>query len=220
MENNFNRSHAGIPDGRKAFREYWPIQSGDESILYRHFSWTSAADFFILDTRQYRSVETDQSGANPGVTMLGARQKQWLKESLSASAASFKFIFSSVPFHGTFFNSDKWAGYRAERAELISYISKNRIKGVVFFSSDIHMGLDNTTDGLKEYVMGPIATPMNACRRQNIIDHFERSGRFFICDFNYILVNVIPEGKTLHAQVQFIDSENKIRYRDVITLKN
>ena len=220
VENDFDRSHADIPDGRKAFREYWPIQSDGETILYRRFSWTPAADFFILDTRQYRSGEEvqyrggekDPSEIDTSVTMLGNRQKQWLKDSLIDSTARFKFIFTSVIFlRGT--HPDKWSGYKDERRELKRFIRRNDITGVVFFSSDTHFGAKHSGRRFKEYGAGPIATKKN-CRHEKF---FESKNLFFMCDsFNYILVKIIPDGKTLSAEVQFMDIDNKIRYRDVL----
>ena len=57
VQNDFDSTHPNIPEGRQAFREYWPVRGAvdDPTVLYRRFAWGPAADFFVLDCRQYRS---------------------------------------------------------------------------------------------------------------------------------------------------------------------
>ena len=59
--------------GRRAFIDYFPIRPPREEPgrLYRSFRWGSLLEVFILDTRQYRSSNTDPDG--PSKTMLGRR---------------------------------------------------------------------------------------------------------------------------------------------------
>jgi alkaline phosphatase D len=58
--------------GYRAFRDYFPIVGepadwrattgpGDAERLYRSFHWGAAAEFFILDTRSYRSADVAQA---------------------------------------------------------------------------------------------------------------------------------------------------------------
>jgi alkaline phosphatase D len=67
-----------MPIGRQALREYWPIRvaADDPHRLYRTVRAGADLEMFILDTRQYRSRNTDQDG--PAKTMLGEKQLQWL----------------------------------------------------------------------------------------------------------------------------------------------
>ena len=94
-------------------------------------------DFFMLDCRYYRT-----SPHIPGEvpTMLGPRQKAWLKDRLSKSDASFKVIASSVPweFRSKGESLDTWNGFRAERNELFDFIHQNRVEGVFLVSADRH----------------------------------------------------------------------------------
>jgi alkaline phosphatase D len=117
VQNDFNSTNPYIPQGRQAFGEYWPVAGPD--VLYRRFEWGSGADFFALDCRQYRSPQSDPDG--PAKTMLGARQKAWLKDGLRASRAPAKFLLSSVPLQGPW-GADRWAGYATERDELLRFI--------------------------------------------------------------------------------------------------
>ncbi len=50
---------ARMANGNLAFRQYNPIREngGDPNQLYRSFKWGSAAEFFLIDLRQYRSAK-------------------------------------------------------------------------------------------------------------------------------------------------------------------
>jgi len=110
------------------------------------FKFTIAhVDFFMLDCRYYRKPSfTNRSQKATGkISMLGERQKQWLKQGLKNSKASFKAIVSSVPWSdkakapqmGRF---DTWRGYPGEREEIFDFIKDNHIKGVFLLSADRH----------------------------------------------------------------------------------
>ena len=154
VANDFDGSHFAVAEGRTALREYWPMRTADPTVLYRRLSWGPAADVVILDTRQYRSPNATPDG--PGKTMLGRRQKEWLKEELRASRAPFKFVVSSVPFLGPF-GTDKWNGFATERDELKRFFRQERIGGLVFLSADMHLAMDLADrDGLRDFIAGPI----------------------------------------------------------------
>jgi alkaline phosphatase D len=99
-------------------------------------------DFFMLDGRYYR---TQPQPAGAGTTMLGSVQKQWLKDKLSASTATFKVIASPVPWHDQakgleIGRYDTWRGFPNEREEIFAYIRNNNITGVILMSADRHRG--------------------------------------------------------------------------------
>lgn len=93
-------------------------------------------DVFFLDGRYYREEPSEHD--NP--SMLGNHQKQWLKEKLRSSEATFKVIATPVPFaEGTKPGSDDpWQGYPEEREEIFSFIEDHQIEGVVLVSADRH----------------------------------------------------------------------------------
>jgi alkaline phosphatase D len=214
VHNDFDGTSPHIFEGRQGFREYWPVrgEGDDPLVLYRRFSWGPGADFFVLDCRQYRHPKGEVDG--PGKTMLGARQKAWLKEGLRASRAAFKFVLSSVPLHGPW-GPDRWAGYATERDELLGFVRGERITGVIVLSTDVHAAVDvDLGTGVREFIAGPIgAWPL--CRivpqaRQIL----QSSGRFFICDaFNWALFTVRPEARPPEIEMQFIDATDTVRHR-------
>lgn len=108
--------------------------------------------------------------ADPGRTLLGPAQKAWLKAGLQRSAATWKFIVTSVPIQEFFaLPYDRWEGYPAERAEILDFIRTGGVKNVVWLAADTHAVLVNdvradtfrappAAAGMKEVVAGPIAT--------------------------------------------------------------
>ena len=155
VENNFHSQHPHLTEGLQAFRDYWPGRSATPDALYRQYSW-AGVDFFLLDTRRFRSPQSVEDG--PAKTMLGKVQKDWFKSVLRASTAPFKFVISSVPFHGN--SSDTWGNYATERDELEWYIHQEKIGGVIFLTGDYHLARVFNTDviAIPEFMAGPIAS--------------------------------------------------------------
>ena len=165
-----------MPAGRQALREYWPIRVApdDPHRLYRAVRAGADLELFILDTRQYRSRNTDQDG--PAKTMLGERQLQWLLNGLTESTATWKVIVSTVPLSipkggvpGVSGN-DGWAGgpgipgFERERQVIVDAILGQRVKNVVFLAGDVHYvqanAYDPNGDGVPdfhEFVAGPLS---------------------------------------------------------------
>jgi alkaline phosphatase D len=81
---------------------------------------------------------------DPARTLLGSVQKEQLLADLLTSTAKWKLVVSEEPiqqFHVLPY--DRYEGYAAERAELLTFILQNEIKGVQFLSTDIHATLLN-----------------------------------------------------------------------------
>jgi alkaline phosphatase D len=112
------------------------------------------ADFFVLDTRQYR---TDQVCAepfdfgpvcedahDPANTLLGADQKAWLTDGLDSASGRWTFIAQQVPFAPVPFEFggrligqlDTWEGYTAERDELTAVMADT--SNPVVLTGDLH----------------------------------------------------------------------------------
>ena len=88
--------------------------------------------FIMLDCRYYRDRKEK--------SMLGTYQKQWLKNTLRNSQATFKVIASSVPFSEGIKpgSKDPWDGYPEEREEVFRFLEEEKIEGVLLISADRH----------------------------------------------------------------------------------
>jgi phosphodiesterase/alkaline phosphatase D-like protein len=98
---------------------------------------------------------------DPGRTYLGATQLAWLKDGLTNSTATFKFIMNGPLITQLLFVPyDRWEGYAAERTDLLDHIENGAIDNVIFLSTDIHAAILNDDvragAGVREFVAGAI----------------------------------------------------------------
>jgi alkaline phosphatase D len=92
-------------------------------------------NIFMLDCRFYRTNPFKDEK-----TMLGPKQKEWLKKQLLKSNGKFKLIVSSVPWSPDAKpgSNDTWDGFSQEREEIFSFLEENKIEGVVLVAADRH----------------------------------------------------------------------------------
>jgi alkaline phosphatase D len=212
-EDNCNSLNPNMEMAFQVYKEYWPCKAVDAGALYRQFSW-AGIDFFILDTRHFRSQQQLPDG--PEKTMLGTAQKNWFKDRLKASRAPFKFVVTSVPFHGG--GVDTWGSYRTERDELVRFIRDEKISGTIFLTGDYHMARDwsNPKTGLREYMAGPIAMFTHYERNPEARARYEKTGSFHYGDgYNFGFWWVDPAaGKT---RLEFIDAAGRTLFQTELT---
>ncbi|MBM3597230.1 MAG: hypothetical protein FJX35_03375 [Alphaproteobacteria bacterium] len=182
-------------DARQVMFEYNPIRAladpsgGFERRLYRAHRWGARAEIIMLDTRSYRDPKYWHDTAERPKTMLGAAQKQWLKDTLAASPATWKLVVSSVPLSipsgnlrdpERWFYRDGWArgerdnpyGYERELLEIVAFIKERGIRNVLFLTGDQHVSnliaYDTDRDGSADFHeanIGPLrAGPSRAAK--------------------------------------------------------
>ncbi len=163
----------------KSYVEYFPgYEMVDTSEGLYHSFKLGNAEFFFIDSRAtsdpaseayvYDSVANHWSFApDSNHRILSVNQMNWLKNSLAASVADWKFIVGGVPFNkslrrlinfgvaaqsftfdlngerGSGFRlaagfSDYWAGYPYQQEELLNFLQTNAIKDVISISGDTH----------------------------------------------------------------------------------
>lgn len=144
------------------FPTTWPAL-GDPRVdgrpnLYRSFQWGRHAATFMIDARSFRDASLPpvanpfdpaqvgafiQASYNPVRTMLGYPQLGLLLQDLQraeSAGVTWKFIMTSMPMQnfGPLAGEDRWEGYAAERAYLLSQIVQLGIRNVVFVTADFH----------------------------------------------------------------------------------
>lgn len=112
------------------------------------------AYFILSDLRSERTSKIRRDNADK--SMMGAVQKQWLKEQLLYARDNYDLIFwiSSVPWiQKKTLWSDRWGGYATEREELANFIRDNDIENLIILAGDAHMvALDDGTNS--DYATG------------------------------------------------------------------
>ncbi|WP_121742378.1 alkaline phosphatase D family protein [Natronorubrum halophilum] len=160
-----------MPEGRRAFREYWPLDRddgadpGESNRFYDSFRWGKHVELFVIDTRQYRDPNVDLDSK----TLLGEAQLEWLKGALADSDATWKLLASPAPLG---YPSDSWAtptdrtGYEAELLEVIEHVQTEPVSNLVVVAGDVHKSVvgafDPDDDGEFEFfeaIAGPLGAP-------------------------------------------------------------
>ena len=154
-----------------AYRAYWehmPLRRARKPVdasfqLYRRFHWGDTVTFNVLDGRQYRSDQVEPvctpaqrtpSGYCPGVlepgrTMLGAEQRDWLLEDLAGTKARWNILAQQTafaPLNGanafpprfSGADADNWEGYVAERQQIIDWAIEQQTPNFVVLTGDSH----------------------------------------------------------------------------------
>lgn len=220
VRNNFaGPSEPLMPVGRRAFLDYWPIESppDEPGRLYRSLRWGRNVEIFILDTRQYRTPNASPDG--PDKTMLGAAQRAWLLERLRASDATWKLVVSSVPL-GMFTGggaADGWsnvnlfgyprrsrAGFVHERDLILTALQERGIRNVVFLSGDVHHAeliRHELAPGyaIHEFVAGPLAARQGYPR---FLDRSLGSRSLAGVGFANNFGEIVADGETLSVRIR------------------
>lgn len=144
----------------QAFYEFMPLRrasmpSGPGMQIYRRVPYGTLATFHVLDTRQYRDLQACGNGfrpscaehVEPGRTILGDAQRDWLFRGLAGSGARWNALaqqvlmarFRNVTDTGEeTWTMDKWDGYPAERQALLDHIEASAVANPVVLTGDIH----------------------------------------------------------------------------------
>lgn len=158
--NNEGTWQARKAQAKRAYFEWLPIRDPGDRGIYRTIHYGRLADLIMLDTRiEAREAQiydvTDPALQAEDRTLLGGPQKTWLKEQLLQSTAKWKIVGQQVMFSpfaigwaglaiDRTYNEtenmflDTWAGYPAERAEMMDFFADNELEDLVVLSGSFH----------------------------------------------------------------------------------
>lgn len=138
---------------RRAFLDYLPLRPNpeDPERIYRAFNYGPSLEIVMLDERSYRGRNSPNRQTEQGedTAFLGAGQLTWVKERLLRSKAVWKVIASDMPIgvvvpdggknFEAFANGDgPPLGRELELADLLRFIKQNRLKNIVWITTDVH----------------------------------------------------------------------------------
>lgn len=135
------------------------LPQGPDMQLYRTTAFGRLAEFFILDTRQYRTDQPNGDGGKPlneealkhTNSLLGRTQRRWLDAELISSISTWNVLAQQVMMELVAFGTkeepkysmDQWAGAAHERIELMRFIADRKIPNPVVLTGDIHSNWAN-----------------------------------------------------------------------------
>jgi alkaline phosphatase D len=161
---------ARMAAAKQAYFEWMPVRPSTAGTTYRRLRFGTLADLHLLDLRSFRDEQAGVGSGDvddPGRTLTGRAQLDWLKAGLERSDTAWRLVgtsvmispvaFGSVPAHllgplaeilglpkeGLAVNTDQWDGYTDDRRELLGHLSDRGIGNTVFLTGDIHMAWAN-----------------------------------------------------------------------------
>lgn len=145
--NNSTGNATAKPAAQAAYREYVPHYAlPDAAGIYQTFV-IGRVRFILSDTRSFKSTLTDPDDASK--TMLGATQKQWVKDTINASTEALIIWGTDTNWIAPVVaGSDDWGGYSTERAELGAFFAASG-KNIVVIAGDMHaLAADDGTNSV------------------------------------------------------------------------
>ncbi len=158
--NNWDATYAAAKPQRlaaamQAWDDFFPLRDAPPAVRYRRWRWGAHVECFLLDCRRFRSADAAADDASK--TMLGATQLAWFLAALSASTATFKIVFTTIPLDYSANNSDDWTSFTFERQLIFDHLLQSGIAGVLFISGDQHwFASQSHAYGIREVQVGPL----------------------------------------------------------------
>ncbi|HYF31964.1 MAG TPA: alkaline phosphatase D family protein [Chitinophagaceae bacterium] len=222
--NNADKSYILKDAAREIFKNYWPNPSFGENGqgIYTKLSY-SDVDFFLMDDRWFRtndfmsstvsssSRDTGRAAAttaNPDKRMWGAAQMEWLKNALKGSLATFKIIVTGSQALNPISTSDCLQDYPIEFNDLMSFLVREKINGVLFFTGDRHhsevMKYDrNGTYTLYDVTSSPLTSGVGRVRDREATNPARIPGTLVEAQ-NYTRVSVTGGPRERVLKVEFL----------------
>lgn len=141
----------------RAYSEWLPIRDQDDGRTFRQLAFGDLVDLFMLDTRlwgrdqQIESLGDREGLRDPGRTILGFDQEEWLANGLRESSARWVIAGQQVivsPWKivaapesaggGVIANTDGWDGYYASRERLVQALGDAGNPNFIVLTGDVH----------------------------------------------------------------------------------
>lgn len=148
----------------QAYYEHMPLRrtslpTGPDMRLYRRVPFGNLAEFFVLDTRQYRTDQPCGDGNkpqcaacfDPRATALGEAQEKWLLSGLAGSKNRWNVLAQQIMMarvdrtagEAANFSMDQWPGYEMNRRRLLKFFHDHPQLNPVVLGGDIHSNWAN-----------------------------------------------------------------------------
>jgi alkaline phosphatase D len=226
--NDANKSFEFKDVTTAAFKAYWGNPTWgepDNAGVYGKFFWGDAA-FFVMDNRTHRDDDHLDAAQHPTKSQYGAKQRDWLKQSLLAAKTlrhfTFKFIVTGgqvlTDFGGA---SESFGRYQSEREDLLKFIVDHKITGVVFLTGDVHFTelakkKIGATQWVYELTSSPLASGANSSAQKDRAADPQRVEGTLVADQNYCAVAISGPAKARVLTITCFDKSNVKRWEKTI----
>ncbi|HEY1067618.1 MAG TPA: alkaline phosphatase D family protein [Pirellulales bacterium] len=224
----------------QAYYENMPLRKsaipvGPDMKLYRKISYGPLADFYVLDTRQYRSDQPCGDGnkpqcpaaLDPNTSVMGAEQEKWLNETMDQSHAQWNVLAQQIMMarvdrkagEDQAYSMDQWPGYETNRQRVLQRFHERNVSNPVVIAGDIHSNWANDLIAdfgdlngaivASEFVGTSISSGGNGVASPTTLPALLSENpfvKFHNAERGYVVCRVTPEQwRTDYRTVQFVD---------------
>ena len=215
--------------GRRNFREQLPVvdPADPTALTYGTFRISRDLQIWLVEGRCYRSPNKMPDG--PDKTIWGKTQRQWLKETLLSSDATFKILISPTPLVGPDDRSKRdnhtnINGFRFEAQKFFEWLKQNGFleKNFYILCGDRHWQYHaKHPSGFEEFSCGAL---VDANSRLGVKAGSPKStdpeGKIeqFYCQLEgepsggFLMVTVSPKKDKVEALFELIDEQGRLNY--------
>lgn len=227
--NDADKSYVLKEASRNAFKKYWanPTYGMNERGIYTMFTHNDV-EFFLLDDRWFRSNDRMQDSTNGDMNtnkkMFGDEQMEWLKNALlyskGNSLTTFRVIVTGSQVLNQYSKYDALRTFPSEYKELLSFLERNKINGVIFITGDRHhsevLKLERSNAyTLYDVTLSPLTS--SAAKTQGAeASNPNRVGNE-IAEQNYGRFSVTGEGKERKITVELLGIKGEVLYTWSVT---
>lgn len=156
--NDSDRTAKGKENSLKVFKEHWGNPSyGEKDNDGIYTTWVRGqVQFVLLDSRYHRDPNGQKDSAEK--TLLGVKQKAWLKKVLKESKAKIKLVSlgSEFQLNG---HKDSFSSFKFEQKAFFDFLRDEQIEGVILLSGDRHFtGAYQIRGEVIEVTSGPLGS--------------------------------------------------------------
>ena len=215
--------------GKRSFREQLPVvnPAAPNELTYATFRVSRDLQIWLVEGRLYRSPNKMPDG--PDKTIWGQTQKQWLKDTLLASDATFKILISPTPLvgpddKGKRDNHTNLNGFRHEGQEFFGWLTQNGFlkKNFYILCGDRHWQYHaRHPSGFEEFSCGSLVEANSRLGvRAGSPDSTDPEGKIqqYYCQLEgkpsggFLTVTVSPEEDGAQALFEFYDEHGALAY--------
>jgi alkaline phosphatase D len=225
-DHDFGPDNSGFSYGlkdvsRDIFMKYWcnPFYGENQKGIYSQISY-SDVDMFLTDDRYFRSADEMEDSINgkpnPDKHFLGEIQLKWLEDALVQSLATFKIIVIGSQTLNPFSTDEGYYKYSYEFNQLMDFLKRSKIKGVLFLTGDRHHSeiikteRENNYD-LYDITVSPFTSGVARVKGIEIENPYRVKGSL-IEERNYAKIGVEGVKNERTLIVQFLGKDGKNLY--------
>lgn len=198
-----------LEQGLQVWRENVPLQDKP----YRTFRWGKDLQIWLVEGREFRSPRDIEAEENR--TIWGEEQKQWFVNTVDASDATFKILFSPTPVVGPDRTNkkDNHANrlFEDEGSWLRQFLSEKQ--GVFVVNGDRHWqyySIDDET-GLREFGAGPVSDAQSGGWSEN---DKRPEHQFLRVKGGFLGIRVFRKGAIPTIAFRHYDVEGKVMHKE------